>query len=230
MMTTITRSTPSPLVSNFITNSMVCMSNGLHNKQLCYTIFRKSCSILNLDAKQFAEFSQLLDTIEIGIDIVKIETYADFFTNNLQKLATLWKSYFPHYATLIIDGKKIIEKDQVASWPITDATFIWSWLHIISIDIDLHCGTEEKRAFLNFIPEIIACPICKNHYLQNLNGLNKSLERTTCANAILALHTHVNATINTEDYQTKFVFDKKLVNLFYSKKYKTDYLRLKINS
>ena len=230
------------LLENFIVDTLVCMSNGINDKMLCFTIFRKACDLLNLNGRDLKQFSLVFDRLEKTYlkenASTPIDTYGKYILSNVFRLKELWEFFFPFHKTVIERGIKIleikIEKDgNFASWPNTDAVFIWPWLHIIAIDIDLNCGFEEKKSFLKFIPEIIACGICKSHYSKHLGGLLKSLERTTCANTLLALHTHINSGLvfeETEEIKTPdFVYDKSLVSLLYADKYKRDYLKFKID-
>ena len=231
------------LLENFIVDTLVCMSNGINDKMLCFTIFRKACDLLNLNGRDFKQFSSVFDRLEINYLeknlSTPIDTYGKYILTNVHRLKELWEFFFPFHKTVIERGIKIleikIEKDgNFASWPNTDAVFIWPWLHIISIDIDLNCGLEEKKSFLKFIPEIIACGICKNHYSSHLSGLLNSLKITTCANTLLALHTHINKRLvfdETEEIKTpEFVYDKALVSLLYANRYKRIYLKFKIDS
>lgn len=227
---------------SFILDTLVCMSNGIYDKFVCYAIFRKSCGVLNLDGKTFKQFEQILD--EVNTDNAerapqKITTYAEYIVSNVKTLGQMWQKYFPYHRQVIENSvtrlEEKIHNDNIASWPITDAAYVWQWLHIVAIDIDLNCGMEEKQAFFKFIPEIIACGVCKKHYSQHLNGLINSLEKTTAANTLLALHSYINENItninNSHDDDTTigFVYDKRMVNLFFANKYKKYYINLKTN-
>ncbi|WBR61477.1 Erv1 / Alr family [Drosophila suzukii associated hytrosavirus 1] len=196
---------------------------------------------MGLQRYDFDNFNRNLQRVEEKVDKTeKISTYAEYFLFNLRKMQTLWTIYFPFHADYLKNGiievkKKIADDNNLASWPITDAVYIWPWLHTIAIDIDLNGGYEEKRAFIYFIPEIIACSICKRHYAQHKNELIRALQKTTCANTLLALHTYINTPEGGDEdnddkstmTKTAFVYDNKLVNLFFSVKYKKDYLTLK---
>lgn len=201
---------------------------------------QKSCSILSLNCCNLEQFTRDLNRIEEKYQNVKIKTYAELLLLNLRKLKELWDFYYPFhslYTEIDIVQKKIENDGNLAGWPMTDAVYIWPWLHIIAIDIDLNCGFLEKQAFLNFIPDIIACGNCKNHYMQHKTELVKTLQLTTCANALLALHTYINSNLPDENEnitmdsmsKTGFIYKTNLVNLFYSLKYKKDYLILKTN-
>lgn len=223
------------ILTNFILGSMVCMSNGLHDSRLCYTVFIKTCNFLGLKKKTFQEFSAILTKVEDEYKTTKVYTYAEYLLMKMRKIQKILEFFFPLMRAYIEGGIKEVEikianDGNVASWPITDAYYIWPWLHVISIDMDLNYGLEEKKAFLKFIPDIIACNNCRSHYLRHLDELFKSLMKTTCANTLLALHTFINSHIIHDDREfIKFIYDKNLVNLFFHKKYQTEYLILKTN-
>lgn len=227
MTTTITTFTT--LLENFIVETLVCMSNGIHDRVLCFTIFRKACDLLNLDGRDLKQFSIVFD--KLPTPAAPIDTYGKYILSNVQRLKGLWEFFFPFHKTVLERGinalERKIEKDGAyASWPNTDAVYIWPWLHVIAIDIDLNCGFEEKRSFLKFIPEIIACNICKSHYSQHLEELLRALEKTTCANSLLALHTHINNGLE-KTKTLDFVYDKSLVSLLFADIYKRNYLKFK---
>lgn len=221
---------------NFIVASMVSMSNGIYNHVICYSIFRISLRILGQSTKISTEetFSTDLNNVTSRHSGTKVMDYTDYLLLNMKQIKDLWDSYVPEhekYTSLGIDiVKKKIQSDQnMSSWPITDAFFIWQWLHVIAIDMDINAGYIEKRAFLNFIPNIITCSSCRLHYLQNKKGLLKALQDTSCSNAMLALHTHINASItnySNNDNPTNFVYKKTLANKLFWQKYINDYLLL----
>lgn len=232
-------STSSPLLQTFITNAIICLTNGMHNRQLCYTIWRKTCTLLDLKCCDFSQFDTDLSRIEERYrNMVVSGGYGAILLLRMQIMHELWTFNFPHHRAYTLNAMEIVRAKiqtdgNFASWPITDAVFIWPWLHVIAIDIDLNAGFREKVAFLRFIAEIIACSMCREHYLQHEEELINSLQITTCANTLLALHTFVNKTIATEDTDApdddnvKYIYNSGLVNSTFAVKYKRDYLQLK---
>lgn len=219
------------LLQDFLVATLVCMANGLHDKSVCFTIFRKSCSVLGVQREvahvTLDDFSRSLDRVEETLAGVEVKTYVDYFLLNLHKLHALWAGYFPGDGELIARAmgrvqRKIAADGNVGSWPITDAVYIWPWLHTVAIDMDLNCGLDEKRAFINFVPEIVSCGVCRKHYEQHRGELLGALHKTTCANALLALHTF----IGRQEASAVFVFEPALVNAFFAAKYREDYLAL----
>lgn len=232
-----TRATSSLLLESFILDTLVCMSNAIHDKQLCFTIFTKSCNIMNYKSKGYAHFEKTFNDVENASQPQHITSYADLLLSKIEKLQGVWLVYFPQHQAIINRGimNLVIQMktDGFASWPKTDAVHIWPWLHVIAIDVDLNSGMEEKQSFLNFIPEIILCGSCRQHYEQRLGALLKALDTTTCANALLALHSYIsreNSDVNKKTNNTQqqgFVYDKGLVDLFFADKYKRAYITIK---
>lgn len=245
----------------------MCMANVLHNRQLCFILFRKSLKILGLQFKNDAiEFTRILERIDNKDDqsVQQISVYAEYLLRNMQKIHDLWIMYYPAHKNMTLQAIQTVEQKiqndgNVAGWPITDAYYIWSWIHIIAIDLDLNGGYAEKHAFFRIISELIGCGQCRHHYLQHYDELIKSLQITTCANTLLALHTFVNAyvqdeintstndainnqqnmktttaattttTTTTGENRKKYTYNVNLVNLFFSNKYRRDYLTLQLN-
>lgn len=219
-------------IDSFIFSTLVCMSNGMYEYKLCYTIFKQGCNILSLDAKDVNVFLQRFKKIEDSAEKITIKTYEEFLLVRLSKMKELWLIYFPQHRMIIEDAiaqlKDKMQKDGIASWPITDSFYIWPWLHIVAIDMDLNCGYLEKISYFKFINEIITCGICKNHYSENLNELIKCLKITTCANALLALHTHIQKN-NENSKQDSFIYNNLFINKFYLNKYRKQYIAIKFN-
>lgn len=231
------------------------MANVLHNRQLCFILFRKSLKILGLQFKNDAiEFTQILERIDKeDQSIQQISVYAEYLLRNMQKIHDLWMMYYPGHKNITLQAIQTVEQKiqndgNVAGWPITDAFYIWSWIHIVAIDLDLNGGYAEKHAFFRIISELIGCAQCRHHYLQHYDELIKSLQITTCANTLLALHTFVNAYVQDEinastnddtnnqqnmkmtgENRKKYTYNVNLVNLFFSNKYRRDYLTLQLN-
>lgn len=215
-------------LQEFITCSVVCMANTLHSSDQCYRVMVRSCRILGyrVDYKQFSE------NFDNQIKNVTITTYADYLLHTLEKVREIWTKLLPQHDTLIKNGIATIaekmKKDNAGSWPITDAVYIWPWLHIIAIHLDLNAGHAERVSFLRFIPNMIACLNCRQHYYQHLDAVIESLQTTTCANALLALHTFVNAHL-TEN-ETQYKYDINLVKVYFYEKYRKDYFKLMLAS
>lgn len=248
-------------LEEFLLDTLICLSNALHDKKLCNTIFKKSCNLLSVtfiqndgigDTNKY-DFYKLTEQLEKqNKSKTIIENSHEYMLSKVQRVKNVWKMFFPQHSELLENGihrlNAKISKDGFASWPITDAVYIWPWIHIIAIDIDLNFGIVEKKAFLKFIPGIIGCPICRNHYIMYLGNMIDSLEVTSCAKVLLALHTQINKTRyyaesdsnnNDDDYNKyiielerkiklgNFVYDKSLVNSLFFAKYTKDYIKIK---
>lgn len=215
---------------------MICMANGLYNRSIGFTVLKKSCNLLNLSCVNLNRFTKDLQVIEEQYKNVYISNYADFLLLNVKKIKNILDNYYPHlsdYTEETINNlrAKIEEDGNIAGWPMTDSFYIWYWIHIISIDIDINSGYIDKKAFLTFIADLIACSSCRQHYLKNLNNLIISLQETTCTNTLLALHTHININLNRqESNENVFVFKFSLVQSNFKRKYRNDYIELKLMS
>lgn len=220
------------LLDDFITSTMVCMANALYNIEYCYAIYLRSARILNLPSDK-ESFTLVFTKTKDKYSEYKVSTYAEYLLHNILRVNDIWKYQAPEYVktTIHIDNiRQRIEFDgNVAGWPMTDAIYIWQWLHIIAVHLDLNTGLDEKIAFINFIPNIVACGVCKHHYSMHKDELLKSLRTTSCTNALLALHTFINDTRSKDDGEEKqFVYSKSLIDLYFHKKYRNDYLKLLI--
>lgn len=250
----------SQLVENFLTCTLVCMANALYDVDYCYKIIIRSSRIMGLKMNTVLpapiEFQKIFHKYkEKYTNGQKVATYAEYLVRNMRIAQDIWLDTFPlqnsrALTDRCIDSlKRRIENDgNIAGWPMTDAVYIWPWLHIIAIHLDFNAGLDEKISFIDFVPNIIACHNCKNHYRQHRDQLVKALQVTTCANALLALHTYVNSTRkhvdldddddedNNEDdaandqskqhVKTIFKYNINLVNLFFYMRYRREYITL----
>lgn len=218
------------LVDNFLTCTMVCMANAIYNIDYCYAIFLRSSRILQLTSNK-VKFQSTYNATRLKYANTKITNYADYLLNNMQQAQDIWKDQYPQYdkftRNVYIENvkEKIKDDGNIAGWPITDATYIWQWLHIIAVHLDCNAGFNEKIAFINFIPNIVTCTICKMHYVSHKDELLNSLKITSCANVLLALHTFINETQKLDE-DKKFNYSNILVKIYFHSKYKRDYLRL----
>lgn len=223
-------------LQNFISGLMICMANGLHSKGIGFTVIKKSCNLLNLGCVNLTQFTKDLHIIEQQYKNTHVSNYAEYLLLNVKKIKTLLDGYYPklsNYTEVAIENlqTKIKGDGNVAGWPMTDSFYIWYWIHIISIDMDINSGYIDKKAFLAFIADLIACTTCRQHYLNNLNNLILSLQETTCTNALLALHTHINTSLDRqESNENIFKFKFNLVQNSFKRKYRNDYIELKIMS
>lgn len=212
----------------------MCMFNS-KNIDVCYSVFRQSCEILNFPQLDKVKFKNTCSRIENSSEKIKTTKWSEFMYWNMNNLRLVWLEYFPQHQPYLDKGMEdIAEKIKLADnetyWSTLDSSYIWQWLHIVSIDIDLNSGLYAKIGFLKFIQNLISCGNCLKHYNYNLNNLIKSLNTTTCFNTLLALHTFINEHIVNEDDNSNIAsydYSKNLVVLFFYSKYKNEYLKLK---
>lgn len=229
-LNTITSTLSFDLIKNFTTVSLVCMFNS-KNIDICYSVFKQSCKILELNPRDIEYFKTVCKRIENSATKIKTTLWSEFMYWNLENFRLVWIEYFPQHKPHIDKGlEEIRGKIKLANnetyWSTLDSSYIWQWIHIISIDIDLNCGLTAKIGFLIFIQNLISCGNCLKHYKQNLNNVIDSLNITTCSNTLLALHTFINMH-SQQEQMPDYIYNSKLVNLYFYSKYKGEYLHLK---
>lgn len=228
------RSQLQKLLQSFLASALVCMFNSslnTKNNDACFSVFRQTCELIGLDARDKSHFDKVYLEIEKSVDKIETSEWSEFMLWNVQKLKLLWDKYFPAYSVYIEEGideirEKIKMLDNDVYWQTLDSIYIWNWLHVVSIDIDLNCGMTSKIGFLRFIRDLISCGICAGHYEKHIDEVVKSLSTTTCYNTLLALHTFIN-TNKYQNHEQNYIYSNKLVNLFFYSKYKKDYLLIK---
>lgn len=215
------------------------MANTLHDTDHCYRVMLRSCRVFG----QPIDYRKFVDNLQPVIE-TKITTYAEYLLAKMSKVANIWNILLPQHreltANAIATVTERIKLDRgVAGWPMTDAIYIWPWLHVIAIHLDLNAGHAERVSYLRFIPNLIACSSCRQHYRQHSAQVIESLQLTTCANALLALHTYVNSTRGIEDEEVdattgvikrkqkqQYVYNSDLVNVYFYEKYRREYFLL----
>lgn len=235
--TTVTKPTTTiqSLIQNFLASTLVCMFNSKTNDS-SFSVFRQSCEILCLDAGDIGRFRQVCERVDKTVSRLETNKWSEFMLWNIEKFKIVWLQYFPNYTVQIgraIDEirEKIQAQNNETYWQTLDSSYIWNWLHIVSIDIDLNAGMIAKIGFLTFIKDLISCGLCLGHYRQHLAEIIRSLETTTCYNTLLALHTYINAhrddASSTSNNNKQYMYNSDFVNLFFYRKYKREYLMLK---
>lgn len=113
-----------------------------------------------------------------------------------------------------------------ASWPEDMAPYVWEWIHVVTVHIDLNGGDIEKKNFVYLVEHVILCGICRQHFIENMRGIEDSIKKTSLTNTFLALHTHITATKqHTADQH--FTYDIGAVSEIYKKKYFNLYSKIK---
>lgn len=219
------------LLSDFITCSLMCMCNSSDNR-VCFQVFSKSCIVLNLDSQSEQKFKEAMANVKV-VSTTKQQTNTTTPTSidplmyKFQRAIKLWESYFPshriHLDYAIRDVFSRVKKDGFISWPITAAPYIWIWMHTVAVQIDLDNGTNEKFGFLSFLPNIIECSICKNHYNLFRPDLLRTQTITSCSNTLLALHTHISRFKHMTQDVPSFIYNNSLVDRLYRDEYRRRY-------
>lgn len=102
-----------------------------------------------------------------------------------------------------------------AGWQTIEAPWVWIWIHITTILLDLNCGLDEKIHYINFIANVIGCTTCLSHYMRNKNVLIKNLSQYSLSDLFLQLHSHITNNKN----EILVLNTKNLINLKYKYKY-----------
>lgn len=107
-------------------------------------------------------------------------------------------------------------------WQVIDGPWIWHWIHIVSLHIDINGGVDEKVFFINMVEDLIACNICKHHYIKNKPILISGLGHFSLTDLFLMLHTHTKI-----DYgETVLTLNIKDINTVYKKQFQQNYINL----
>lgn len=216
--------------AQFTFNSLICICNTYDNKMACYVVLSKTFQILNRNIPTKDAFNRYYDSIHSTYlnDVKSCKIYNQLLFVRFKYAKMLWKK-FGELISVASEYESLLNKikeDGFASWPVTDAVYIWPWLHIIAIDMDVNCGYTEKISFLNFIKALIGCSECKRHYKEHLNALVSGLNVSTCSRVLLAVHTFINTDNNRINSSLKFEYKDSLVDKFYLAKYMSQYIFL----
>lgn len=114
-----------------------------------------------------------------------------------------------------------------AVWPDDMAPYIWDWIHIVSVHIDLNGGAIEKNNFVFVVEHSILCITCRQHYIDNIPGIQAALQKTSLTRTFLALHTHIHLNKNNR-IVTEFVYSDELVLDKYERLYFNNYTKIKL--
>lgn len=76
-------------------------------------------------------------------------------------------------------------------WQNVDAPFIWEWIHIVSVHLDLNAGIVEKTNFILFIKNTVGCVFCRGHYIGHIPKLIVALSKLSLTDIYLILHTTI---------------------------------------
>lgn len=94
------------------------------------------------------------------------------------------------------------------NWQNVEAPWIWNWIHMVTIHIDLHYGNDEKNFFIGLVKDLVGCSICKDHYITNYATLVRGLSNYSLTDIFLMLHTHTKINYGTD----KLELSPKLIN------------------
>lgn len=204
--------------------SIVCLSGlirvkGMGNK--CTLVLELTESVLGHQLKVSHE------TLKNDFDSFIEQTHRDYkrnynpsATNDTQNYLTRRIHHYLHTTLQLVDYPHMTLVN--GSWQNVDAPWIWGWIHMVTIHIDLHYGNDEKNFFIGLVKDLVGCSICKDHYITNYATLVRGLSNYSLTDLFLMLHTHTKINYGTD----KFELSPKLINSMYRKKIFKDYNKL----
>lgn len=227
------------MLGEYLFSALVCISTLIRNSR-----YSKECAIVILltrslfddddDENRLQELTKLFDKIaqQIKIDYkneqkVTVFGGAEDITNYINKYM------YPYVSKALGKEFKIFElvtsNKQDSGWQDIEAPWVWYWIHLTTINMDLNCGIDEKVYFIRFLSKIIGCIICRNHYENNKNVLIKGLTQYSLTDLFFQLHTHTKS--NSIDVygssSSTFILSKKLVQYQYKREFERKFIQLK---
>lgn len=162
----------------------------------------------------FIEISLEVMDVKYTNTSVKGDDILEIFSKKIDRseIFELLKEYFSNatkreFTSIVPTGN---------SWTTLLAPFIWTWIHVVCIHLDLNESVEIKLRFINCIQSLILCRDCLRHYISSMSNIIDAVSKnTSLSNVFLSLHTHIANTRGVE----KFHYDYALVDEKYKKMY-----------
>lgn len=161
----------------------------------CMAVLDVTATISRVEVSQTPDFERLRHTlVQEHKGLPKDLKYTQVFQSDVKKICKFLES-----AT---DVEKWPDFDISASasssadysnegWQNVDAPFIWEWVHIVTIHLDLNAGMAEKTNFVVFLQNSVGCSICHSHYGQHMPRLIAALVKLSLTDVYLILHTTI---------------------------------------
>lgn len=179
----------------FLQGTLTVLLNLLYQRRVidindyCNSVLKMTGELYGFTIKKISNFDKVVaditkKTIEIkGQDL----RYVDIFNVSInvirEHLNDITDIEWPKYDLAL--------KDPEQAWNTVDSIFIWEWIHIVTIHLDLRAGIHEKIAFIKFVKTIIGCGICQSHYNAQINSLIEGLTRNSLTDSFLILHSSI---------------------------------------
>lgn len=164
------------------------------------------------------EFNNLIKSTDLSIKKpVDISNYI------LEKIYNFLDQEFNIKLDLIVLMPRV--DDPVGgAWQLLEAPWIWEWIHIMSIHLDMNCGINGKVYFMDLVQDLIGCVICKSHYVDNKQIMLSGLMKNTLTDIFLKLHTHTK--INMGENKFSLNDNSILLENKYKQNYYNEYFKL----
>lgn len=110
---------------------------------------------------------------------------------------------------------------KVPGWQTIEAPWVWTWIHVTTILLDLNSGSNEKVHYINFIAHLIGCTMCLSHYVHNKVVLLANLSEYSLTDLFLQLHSHISQEKkrNPSKNDSLLMLNKSLINIKYKHKF-----------
>lgn len=145
--------------------------------------------------KHLPNGSNRIDYVELGIGLV-----CSFLNKNTD---IVWPKF-----------NLVSTEDEERAWNNVEAPFIWEWIHVVTIHIDINAGVYEKISFINFIQNVITCGLCKYHYQSNIQLMVQGLQKQSLTDTYLILHSCIAAKLPYDSDKT-FLIEKDKKEKFF---------------
>lgn len=121
----------------------------------------------------------------------------------------------------LVEIKTRGNKKELAGWQTIEAPWVWIWIHVTTILLDLNSGSNEKIHYINFISHLIGCTTCLSHYTRNKVILLANLPHYSLTDLFLQLHTHISQEKEggSNNNNGVLVLNKGLINIKYKHKF-----------
>lgn len=240
-MQTLASNNRNAISDMFVFCSLICICNVLlRQSNGIYIVLTQSFSILNRHEPNTSErqISKFLSQNRTRLQQLLKSGTRDRTLGLIDLMTELWLDICPQDAPAINSGKQHLfrraQEIGIISWPAIDAFYIWNWIHLVALHIDLNRPhMSEKKNFARFVCNLINCGECAEHYRSNLETVLQNCQLVGCANTFYALHTFLNKiyipSLNPfqKPLHGQFIFKRELIDNTYAKEYLMKYAVLK---
>lgn len=207
-------------MDEFYFSCIVCISTLIREKQMgenCALVLELTEAVLghelDMSHEQLsADFNNFIEQTHatFGSEYNEAEdNVQNYLTKRVQRF--LKDKYnlteYPHMS--LVEG----------GWQVVDAPWVWTWIHVVTVYIDLNNGIDEKTFFIGLVENLIGCSLCKNHYVRNKTTIFTGLTHFSLTDLFLMLHTQTKINFGSAPTQ----LDHKYINHVYKKRFQNNY-------